>query len=245
MRYGGKHTKARRVFILCALLLFGIAANAQRGTKHKDKKIAVPEAPKDSVATPKIEVYTNCKQGIYGILLSQPDADTLPLPNFYSISKIPENFVGADTNVQYKKIETTIENNASSGAPLLYFPPSSGKYVAKAVLFKNSKNVYSGWSDTVTIMFCSKLEFPDFFNREIEKTYRPPSLINIQIVAFDIFDRKGNPVYTHKNNDINWDGNYPDKQICPTGVYYYHCEYIDLAADGEKKSLSGMIELKN
>lgn len=244
MRQKAINTILGKFFILPLLLLSCLATQAQRGTKPKDKKPIVQEEPKDSVSPPLIQVYPNCQSGLYGMMISRPVNDTLMAPQYFFIYLLEGDAHTTDSN-GYRETRIKLENPATVDNPYLFFPKNKGKYVAKAAIQRNSKTVYSLWSDTVTISFCSKLEFPDVYDRSSEKTYHPPHLINIQIVAFDIFDRIGNPVYSHKSNDINWDGNYTDKQKCPAGVYYYHCEYIDLAADGEKKSLSGMIELKN
>jgi hypothetical protein len=225
------------------------AQNSRKNNRNSPKKPVLADTVIKLPAIATLTPGNNCKKGITDILVEINPTDTSTVnPTWlyvYLVNNpfdISDSATVADTIKPY--IISTISEIEKNNFRLYLDKP--GLYFVKTATGTAAKPIFSKNSDTVEALFCSLIEFPTVFNRHEKKTYTPGPFINIQIREFDIFDRAGNTAYHHTNNDINWGGNYPDNKPCPAGIYYYHCSYTDLTNDsGEKKSLSGMIELKD
>lgn len=239
-----------RVWLFTLLLLVTSTVMAQprnKGNKPKKPPVAVVDSVIKYPARIELTATGNCIKGTTEVSTELRVADSTIIPDRVFLYRLPDTMQEPDTTMSdsvlfEKSYEyTSIINNKNVLLGLL-----PGKYFAKTMTAKQGKTVFSVPSNVVEVSFCSRIEFAPIFDRAEQTLYAPGPFINVQIVEFDIFDRMGGTAYSHKNNDIVWDGNYPNKQPCTAGVYYFHCSYIDLSQnDGAAKSLSGMIELKN
>jgi hypothetical protein len=234
-------TRFLKIVFVSFIFLKGMSAFSQPA-RHSKKDVF----HKDTVKKPApalLMVTGDCLNGISEIILTLDSADTLATPQWVYVYLAP---MGADiTSLPYDSAHQygvvnyadVLRNNNR-----LIINREGTLYVRTAV----KGPVFSTQSNTVNVTSCSSIEFPSSFDRTRKKNYSPENMMNVQVVEFDIFDRIGNPVYSSKNNDINWDGTYPDKRPAASGVYYYNCIYIDIASDSQqRKTAAGMIELKN
>jgi hypothetical protein len=235
--------------VILVQVLPALGQNTRRNTRNFQKKPIPVDTVIKQPATAMLTMGHDCKKGITDILVEIAPTDTATIdPTWLYIYAIDEANEVQDTaqlsDTLHPYLISTITEIEKNNYRLYLDKP--GKYFVRTATGNAYKPVLSKNSDTVSATFCSVIEFQSIFNRYEKRAYTPGPFINIQIQEFDIFDRMGNTAYHHKNNDISWDGNYPNHTPCPAGIYYYHCSYIDLTNDdGEKKSLSGMIELKD
>jgi len=213
------------------------AQPARKSKKHSEYTDTVKLAP----AT--LTVTGGCLNGVSEIILTLDTADTLITPQWIYIYLTPMGTdvasLSFDSSHLYGIVNyTDIQRNKNR----VLIGTQGTLYVRTAV----KGPVFSAASNTINVAHCSSIEFPALFDRTLKKGYTAENMVNVQVLEFDIFDRVGNPVYSSRTNDINWDGNYPDKRPAASGVYYYNCIYIELASGNQqKKTAAGMIELKN
>lgn len=234
--------KVKRLFITTILLCFCLVLQAQHPSKqrHNNK----PIASKDSLSSVQLLNINECQKGITGIQIEFLKDDTLTQPQYLQLFKfndeIDENDSTRDT-ISLVKIYPIQEIQKTQG---VLYTETSGRFAICAAIKKDDRWVRSILSNSITIGYCSIINFPPVYNKNTSPKYIP-TLTNIQVLEFYIFDRVGETVYTHKNNDISWNGKYPNGNECATGIYYFHCEYIDIANGSKQQSISGMIDLKN
>lgn len=236
--------KVKKLSVIILLLFCSAFVQAQG---NRNKPIA---QKKDSLATPLLTLITDCSKGIHSlqILLPAPDSLTTP-PQYIQLYSDVDTEPANDSVLDASHITDTIElvqtytiKDIEKTEGRLY-PETEGVYYIRTAIRKADKWEFSLYTPPVRLHYCSIVNFPSIFELSKNKAYTP-TLINIQVVEFYIFDRVGETVYTHKNNNINWNGKYPSGSECAEGIYYFHCEYIDIANEGKNQSVSGMIDLK-
>ena len=74
----------------------------------------------------------------------------------------------------------------------------------------------------------SLLVFPNVFtpNDDGSNDYYVPEIQGCILIEWSVFNRWGNRVFSSLENIYGWDGRYLGR-MCPEGVYYYSCLYID------------------
>lgn len=233
------NTTVKHLFFVLLLLCTSTWVQAQR---NRNTQVV---QKKDSLAMPSLELITDCTQGIHGLKIGFAPQDTLTTPPQYvQLYRWVEIRDESDTTADTIELVRSYSIDDIEKAKGTLYPDVEGKYYIRTAIRKNEKWETSLFTTEVGIKYCSTVNFPPVF--ELGKTnIYTPTLTNIQVVEFYIFDRVGTTVYSHRNNDIMWNGKNADGQDYPVGVYYFHCEYIDVANGGEQKSLSGMIELKH
>ncbi|MGV3596257.1 MAG: gliding motility-associated C-terminal domain-containing protein [Bacteroidota bacterium] len=239
-----------RVLLFTLLLLITSTVMAQprnKGSKPKKQPVIVTDSVIKYPSRIELTATGNCIKGTTEVITELRVADSTITPDRVFLYRLPDTLKEIDTTVSDSALfEKSYEYASITANKNMLYGLLPGRYYAKTMTAKQGKMVFSIPSNIVEVSFCSKIEFPPIFDKTVQTLYTPGPFINVQIVEFDIFDRMGGTAYSHKNNDIVWDGNYPNKQPCAAGVYYFHCSYIDLSQnDGAAKSLSGMIELKN
>ncbi len=239
-----------RVWLFTLLLLVSGTVLAQprnKGNKPKKQPVTVIDSVIKYPSRIELTATGNCVKGTTEIFTELRITDSTVIPDRVFLYRLPDTVQEPDSTIPDSVLfEKSYEYNSITVNKNVLYGLLPGKYYAKTMTAKQGKFIYSRPSNAVEVSFCSKIEFPPVFDRALQTLYAPGPFINVQIVEFDIFDRMGGTAYSHKNNDIVWDGNYPNKQPCATGVYYFNCSYIDLSQnDGTTKTLSGMIELKN
>ncbi len=235
----------KQLYIIILLICCSVFVQAQG---NRNKPIA---QKKDSLATPTLSLISDCTKGIYSlqILLPIPDSLTTPPQYIQLYSNVDIDEV-KDTTADVNHITDTIElvhnytiKDIEKTEGRLY-PETEGVYYIRTAIRKADKWEFSLFTPPIRLQYCSIVDFPPVYNKNTIPKYIP-TLTNVQVIEFYIFDRVGETVYTHKNNDINWNGKYPNGNECATGIYYFHCEYIDIANGSQQQSISGMIDLKN
>lgn len=239
-----------RVWLFTLLLLVASTVLAQprnKGGKLKKQPVTVIDSVLKHPSKVELTATGNCVKGTTEITAELRLTDSTVIPDRVFFYRLPDTLQEPDSTIPDSVLfEKSYEYNSIVGNKNVLYGLLPGRYYAKTMTAKQGKAVFSSPGNVVEVSFCSKIEFPPIFDRAEKTLYTPGPFINVQIIEFDIFDRMGETVYSRKNNDIIWDGNYPNKQSCVAGVYYFHCSYIDLSQnDGAAKSLSGMIELKN
>lgn len=233
--------KVKHLLTTILLLWCGIVVQAQSPNKKRSNK---PELPKDSLASTVLSHINDCQKGITGLKIEFLQDDTLTPPQYIQLYKfideVEENDSTYDT-IELVRIYPIQEIQKQQG---VLYTETKGRFAVRAAIKKDERWVRSILSNSITISYCSIINFPPVYNKNTSPKYIP-TLTNVQVVEFNIFDRVGETVYTHKNNDISWNGKYPNGNECASGIYYFHCEYIDVANEGKQQSISGMIDLKN
>lgn len=222
-------------------LLQGADAFSQPGRKPKKNVDHIDTVKKPAPA--RLMLTGQCLNGVSEVILTLDTADTLATPQSVYIYLTPAGTDVASLTLDSTHLYGIIEYpDIQRNNNRLLLGAQGTLYVKTAV----KGRVFSTGSNIINVTQCSSIEFPSLFDRSQKKIYSPQNMVNVQVLEFDIFDRIGNPVYSSKNNDINWDGTYPDKRPAISGVYYYNCIYLDLTtANQQKKTSAGMIELKN
>lgn len=225
------------------LALIAYTVSFQFCSAQKKETITLPA---DSIVlnAPEVTINNNCKLGTTSLIVTLSE-DTNYRFSHVNLYKLREDISPidsiADTLALIKKVRA--EDLLKQGFEII--PQSEGYYTVKAIYQNETEKLESEFSVFARVTQCSELLFKSDFDKLKENYFTPSKLVNIQIKEFNIFDRVGATVYSHQNNDIAWKGTFQNGQKCPNGIYYYHCEYLDISKNGEKKTLSGMIELKN
>jgi hypothetical protein len=227
------------------LLCFGLLLLAYcNGIAQKPSKTNII-ADTIPLTAPILSIVGGCEKGINLIEVDIDEEDTSNTFNTFILNKHLINSNPLDSlkdTVVALKVFTFDELQKRD---FIIQPDKEGIYSLKVKQKKGDVLKESPLSKMLTVHYCSALELYNFFDKSKVQAYTPKKLFNIQVLEFNVFDRIGETVYLHKNNNIFWEGNYINGQNCPNGIYYYHCEYLDIADGNKKKSQSGMIELKN
>ncbi len=233
-------TRGTSLFCLILLLLSAPFCKAQKGKEHTaihTDSLIIP--------IPTISVNNTCTYGIATIAVNINKKDSSQSIQKINLYKKRENINPTDTAADTLIIVNVFSLKELEKQNYIIIPKQQGEYAVRFLVEAKEIIRRSPLSQFVTLLHCSSIVFNDFFDKEKTANYTPQKLVNIQITEFIIFDRTGETVYTHNNNTVLWNGTYPNEQQCPNGIYYYHCKYIDMAQNSSKKSLSGMVELKN
>lgn len=73
--------------------------------------------------------------------------------------------------------------------------------------------------------------------------FTPIRAINIVSMQTVIYNRWGENIYTTKNLNIEWNGNFPNGEPAPPSTYYWRINYTDLT--GETRNQKGTVTLVN
>lgn len=235
--------RVKRILGITFLLLLSYTAFCQPKIKGDIYIDTIP------LPTPEISVSNNCSLGItsLSINLNLDEADTNFKSKTVSLLKLKKSATLLDSISNPKDTIELIGIYSIDDLEKREYtlqPQKEGKYILKVQEQTNDTLRLSNYSNIANVSYCSALEFSNVFDISETGVYTPKKIFNVQVIEFSIFDRVGSTVYTHTNNSITWNGNYPDGQKCPNGIYYYHCEFVDVTNNKVKKSKSGMIELK-
>lgn len=226
------------VSLSIGLLLFATTYGQKKGKQQ-------PAIDTFSLEKPTITINSNCVFGFTTIKVETDSDDTLLAAKKVNLYKLAENIAADDSITDTLSLVRTFTMPELEKNGYIIHTNANGKFAIETILNREGNIFTSPLSSFISVSYCSIIEFGSVFDKISSDNYKPKRLVNIQIKEFTIFDRIGETVYTHDNNTIQWDGTNLNGIECANGVYYYHCEYIDMANNGEKKSLSGMIELKN
>lgn len=227
------------------LLCFGVlllVCNYSIAQKNSKTKIATDTIP---LPIPEVSIVGDCNFGISLIEIIIDEEDSTLSSKTFTLYKHNTATTPLDSLTDTIVEISTCDFEELQKRNFQIKPTKEGVYSIKVKQRKGGIFKESQPSKKLAISYCSAIEFFNTFDKSKVQAYTFKKLFNIQVIEFSIFDRIGETVYLYKNNNISWDGNYNSGQICPNGIYYYHCEYIDIADESKKKSQSGMIELTN
>lgn len=231
--------KFRAILCLGILLILSSSGFSQQLNKNILSSDTIP------LKAPSVSIVNGCEYGISLIEVLVDTADSTLAKTTFTLYKYIEDINLPDSLADTIRVIKSFTFKDLEENDFLIKPEKEGLYSLKAKqktedIFKESLH-----SKKIFVSYCSSVEFYNNYTKAKNKNYVPKKLFNVQVIEFSIFDRIGKTVYLHKNNNISWNGSYLNGQDCPNGIYYFHCEYIDVADNNKKKSQSGMIELKN
>jgi gliding motility-associated-like protein len=137
-----------------------------------------------------------------------------------------------------------------TGAENTFFQHTDGMSVAGcyAVTAIDTVGNESLLSDTVCGDNCPIYELPNVFtpnNDERNDFFVPFPYRGVKEIDLRIFNRWGQLVFTSKDPDIEWPGNYKETtEQVPDGVYFYTCDVILKRLNGDEvKQLKGYVHI--
>jgi gliding motility-associated-like protein len=191
--------------------------------------------------------YTVIYQGQYWVVVTNlctQKSDTINIENLMN----PTLYLGNDTTICMNHplwlnasipwgVNYQWENGSSSATRWI---ENEGEYWVQA------SNPCVSVSDTIFIKVddCEPmLVIPNVFTPNGDGTndvFNAGAIRNVTSLNILIFNRWGESIFQSNNLNFAWDGQY-QSQKCPTGVYFWVVQYIDI--NGNKHDLSGTVTL--
>jgi gliding motility-associated-like protein len=185
--------------------------------------------------------------------------DSLIKPKMITIFPIPTaKFAIKTTTALIPNSKITFENLSSHGTEFLWeFGDNTSSYLAnpqhsyieeKAENYQicltsySSKSCFAKTCDSIHINYSTALAVPSAFSPNGDQKNDVFKILGGPITKLDlkIFNEWGNEVFSSKNQNDGWDGNYQDTPQ-PVGTYTY--SFVATTVDGKEVTKNGILNL--